>query len=115
MAVDPKSLLAQVQANHRALESCPDHDFQREERRPMPARYRCSRCGAEASLQFVSGYQQGRAHAGAQATEGVVITTTPCDPATAPPARPAKADHCHHGIDRNDCTACEPLARLQHR
>ncbi|WP_372393688.1 hypothetical protein ABMY26_00350 (plasmid) [Azospirillum sp. HJ39] len=65
MAIDAKGLLAQVQANLRALESCPVHDFQREDRRPMPARYRCSRCGAEASLQFVNGYQQGRMHAGA--------------------------------------------------
>lgn len=78
MSVDTKGLLAQVQANQRALEPCPGHDFQREDRHPMPARYRCSHW---ASLQFVSGYQQGRAHgATPSAGKGVVITTIPSDP-----------------------------------
>ncbi|MDR6770392.1 hypothetical protein [Azospirillum sp. BE72] len=116
MVIDPKSLLAQVQANHRALESCPDHDFQREDRHPMPARYRCTRCGGEASLQFVSGYQQGRAHSAAlPAKEGVSVTAAESDPTTSAPARQSRAEICRHGIDRNRCTACEPLARLQHR
>ncbi|WP_188263247.1 hypothetical protein [Azospirillum tabaci] len=65
MSIDTKSLLAEVQANLRALDGCAGpHLFRRIEPEKFGTKYRCDHCGGTVTGQFVGAYRDGIKHAG---------------------------------------------------
>lgn len=59
MDIKAKEMFEKVMENNRKLKSCSRHVF---EQIPNTMKYRCSNCGAEASLSYVMSYKQGIEH-----------------------------------------------------
>lgn len=60
--IDTKAILVEVKANMAKLESCPRHDFQRNENK-LFSKFRCSVCGGTVDSITVHWYKKGLEHA----------------------------------------------------
>ncbi|OYD82492.1 hypothetical protein [Azospirillum brasilense] len=73
MSINTKSLLAEVQANLRALDGCPGpHLFRRIEPEKFGTKYRCDHCGGTVTGPFVNACREGIKHAGGDPAEVTV-------------------------------------------
>jgi hypothetical protein len=64
---DMKEVWKRVQANHKRLDACPDHDFEplpgaKPSLGGLPSKYRCKRCNGQIDGVAYRWYVQGRAH-----------------------------------------------------